>query len=66
VRAKKPKSFEFGPIESDEEFSYSAEPELEKLVPPELEDPARGKSLRECLDTFADFVISMGDPWVAL
>ncbi|XP_016964518.1 dynein axonemal assembly factor 1 homolog [Drosophila biarmipes] len=62
VRAQKPKSFEFGPIESDEEFSYSAEPKLEKLVPPELEDPARGKSLRECLDTFADFVTSMGDP----
>jgi len=66
VRAKKPKSFEFGPIESDEEFSYSAEPELEKLVPPELEDPARGKSLRECLDTFADFVTSMGDPKLPL
>ncbi|XP_037711715.1 dynein assembly factor 1, axonemal homolog [Drosophila subpulchrella] len=66
VRAKKPKSFEFGPIESDDEFSYSAEPELEKLVPPELEDPARGKSLRECLDTFADFVTSMGDPKLPL
>ncbi|XP_052852128.1 dynein axonemal assembly factor 1 homolog [Drosophila gunungcola] len=60
--AKKPKSFEFGPIESDEEFSYSAEPQLEKLVRPELEDPARGKSLRECLDVFSDFVNSMADP----
>ncbi|KAH8352771.1 hypothetical protein KR084_006274 [Drosophila pseudotakahashii] len=62
VRAEKPKSFEFGPIESDEEFSYSTEPQLEKLVPPELEDPARGKSIRECLDTFSDFVTSMTDP----
>lgn len=58
----KPKNFEFGVIESDEEFSYSAEPKLEKLVPPELEDPARGKSIRECLDTFSDFVNSMADP----
>nr|XP_044250928.1 dynein axonemal assembly factor 1 homolog [Drosophila takahashii] len=62
VPVEKPKSFEFGPIESDEEFSYSTEPQLEKLVPPELEDPARGKSLRECLDTFSDFVTSMADP----
>uniref|UniRef100_A0A6P4F9S3 Dynein axonemal assembly factor 1 homolog n=1 Tax=Drosophila rhopaloa TaxID=1041015 RepID=A0A6P4F9S3_DRORH len=62
LRAQKPKSFEFGPIESDEEFSYSTEPKLEKLVPPELEDPARGKSLRECLDVFSDFVTSMADP----
>lgn len=59
---EKPKSFEFGLIESDEEFSYSYEPKLEKLVPPALEDPARGKSLRECLDTFSDFVSSMADP----
>ncbi|XP_032311108.1 dynein axonemal assembly factor 1 homolog [Drosophila ananassae] len=58
----KTKNFEFGVIESDEEFSYSAEPKLEKLVPPELEDPARGKSIRECLDTFSDFVSSMVDP----
>ncbi|KAH8244261.1 hypothetical protein KR026_004291 [Drosophila bipectinata] len=58
----KPKNFEFGPIESDEEFSYSAEPKLEKLVPPALENPARGKSIRECLDTFSDFVNSMVEP----
>ncbi|XP_017064362.2 dynein assembly factor 1, axonemal homolog [Drosophila eugracilis] len=63
---EKPKSFDFGPIESDEEYSYSAEPKLEKLVPPELEDPARGKSLRECLDTFSDFVTSMADPKLPL
>ncbi|XP_032569805.1 dynein assembly factor 1, axonemal homolog [Drosophila sechellia] len=63
---EKPKSFEFGPIESDEEFSYSFEPKLEKLVPPALEDPARGKSLRECLDTFSDFVSSMVDPKLPL
>ncbi|XP_017048888.2 dynein axonemal assembly factor 1 homolog [Drosophila ficusphila] len=64
--AQKPKSFEFGPIESDEEFSYSVEPQLSKLVPPELEDPGRGKSLRECLDTFSDFVTSMADPKLPL
>ncbi|KAH8324853.1 hypothetical protein KR074_008083 [Drosophila pseudoananassae] len=58
----KPKSFQFGPIESDEEFSYSAEPKLEKLVPPALENPAGGKSIRECLDTFSDFVNSMVEP----
>ncbi|XP_039501228.2 dynein axonemal assembly factor 1 homolog [Drosophila santomea] len=63
---EKPKSFKFGPIESDEEFSYSLEPQLEKLVPPALEDPARGKSLRECLDTFSDFVSSMADPKLPL
>ncbi|EDV54437.1 dynein assembly factor 1, axonemal homolog [Drosophila erecta] len=63
---EKPKSFKFGPIESDDEFSYSFEPQLEKLVPPALEDPARGKSLRECLDTFSDFVSSMADPKLPL
>ncbi|KAH8410334.1 hypothetical protein KR009_012316 [Drosophila setifemur] len=60
--AKKSVNFEIGPIESDEEFSYSEEPKLEKLVPPALEDPARGKSIRECLDAFSDFVTSMADP----
>ncbi|KAH8251184.1 hypothetical protein KR032_002014 [Drosophila birchii] len=58
----KPKCFKFGPIESDDEYSYSAEPQLEKLVPPELENPAGGKSLRECLDVFQDFVASMENP----
>ncbi|XP_041631940.1 dynein axonemal assembly factor 1 homolog [Drosophila kikkawai] len=62
LEEKKPKRFEFGPIESDDEYSYSAEPQLEKLVPPELEDPAGGKSLRECLDVFQDFVTSIENP----
>ncbi|KAH8393788.1 hypothetical protein KR200_012259 [Drosophila serrata] len=62
LESEKPKSFEFGTIESDDEYSYSAEPQLEKLVPPELEDPAGGKSLRECLDVFQDFITSMENP----
>ncbi|KAH8238908.1 hypothetical protein KR038_006195 [Drosophila bunnanda] len=62
LESEKPKSFEFGIIESDDEYSYSAEPQLEKLVPPELEDPAGGKSLRECLDVFQDFIASMENP----
>ncbi|KAH8279742.1 hypothetical protein KR054_003802 [Drosophila jambulina] len=61
-KVEKPKSFEFGLIESDDEYSYSAEPQLEKLVPPELENPAGGKSLRECLDVFQDFIASMENP----
>ncbi|KAH8285776.1 hypothetical protein KR018_002892 [Drosophila ironensis] len=58
---KKPKSFEFEAFESDDEYNYSVEPNLPKLVPPELEDPARGKSIRECIDTFTDFISEMKD-----
>lgn len=55
------KCFDFGLIESDEEYSYSAEPKTEKLMPPELEDPASGKSLRECIDAFGDFLSSVSE-----
>ncbi|XP_030376809.1 dynein assembly factor 1, axonemal homolog [Scaptodrosophila lebanonensis] len=60
--AEKPTNFDFGPIESDEEYSYSADPKVEKIVPPELEDPAKGKSIRECLDVFGDFLTALSDP----
>ncbi|KAH8378259.1 hypothetical protein KR093_010449 [Drosophila rubida] len=50
------KCFDFGLIESDEEYSYSAEPKVEPMVPIDLQDPAAGKSLRECLDAFGNFL----------
>ncbi|XP_017860342.1 PREDICTED: dynein assembly factor 1, axonemal homolog [Drosophila arizonae] len=53
------KCFDFGVIESDEEYSYSADPQTQSIVPPELEDPAGGKSLRECLDAFGNFLTSV-------
>lgn len=56
---EKPKSFEFGLIESDEEFSYSFEPKLEKLVPPALEDPARGKAFENVWTLF----LTLSLPW---
>lgn len=55
------KCFDFGLIESDEEYSYSAEPKTKPIVPPELEDPAGGKSLRECLDAFGNFLSSVNE-----
>ncbi|XP_034668975.1 dynein assembly factor 1, axonemal homolog isoform X1 [Drosophila subobscura] len=51
-----PDSYPLGPFESDDENTYSEEPKLEKLVPPHLENPAGGKSLRECVDTFKEFL----------
>nr|Q29KL8.2 RecName: Full=Dynein axonemal assembly factor 1 homolog; AltName: Full=Defective transmitter-recycling protein; AltName: Full=Leucine-rich repeat-containing protein 50 homolog [Drosophila pseudoobscura pseudoobscura] len=56
-----PNSYPLGPIESDEEYTYSEEPKLEKMVPPHLENPAGGKSLRECVDTFKEFFASKGN-----
>lgn len=53
------KCYDFGPIESDEEYSYSAEPNVERIVPTELEDPAGGKSIRECVESFGDFIASV-------
>ncbi|TDG41799.1 hypothetical protein AWZ03_011778 [Drosophila navojoa] len=53
------KCFDFGVIESDEEYSYSADPKTQSIVPPDLEDPAGGKSLRECLDAFGTFLTSV-------
>ncbi|KAH8418864.1 hypothetical protein KR222_005904 [Zaprionus bogoriensis] len=53
------KCFDFGLIESDEEYSYSAEPNVKPMVPPELENPAGGKSVRECVNTFGDFLTSV-------
>ncbi|XP_068159415.1 dynein axonemal assembly factor 1 homolog [Drosophila tropicalis] len=55
------KRLEFGPIESDDEFSYSTRPNVERPVLPELEDPAKGKSVRECLDAFGDFLTHVSD-----
>ncbi|SPP85988.1 dynein assembly factor 1, axonemal homolog isoform X2 [Drosophila guanche] len=51
-----PDSYPLGPFESDDENTYSEEPKVEKLVPPHLENPAGGKSLRECMDTFKEFL----------
>ncbi|XP_062126460.1 dynein axonemal assembly factor 1 homolog [Drosophila sulfurigaster albostrigata] len=50
------KCIDFGLIESDEEYSYSADPKVEPIVPIDLQDPASGKSLRECVDAFGDFL----------
>ncbi|ALC39253.1 dtr [Drosophila busckii] len=61
INAQNIKSFDFGLIESDEEYSYSANPKVERIVPAELEDPAGGKTLRECLDTFGDFYGSLSE-----
>ncbi|EDW57961.1 uncharacterized protein Dvir_GJ17851 [Drosophila virilis] len=61
IKGQNIKCFDFGLIESDEEYSYSAEPKTEKLTPPELEDPASGKSLRECIDAFGDFLSSVSE-----
>ncbi|XP_064553801.1 dynein axonemal assembly factor 1 homolog [Drosophila montana] len=61
IKGQNIKCFDFGLIESDEEYSYSAEPKTEKQMPPELEDPASGKSLRECIDAFGDFLSSVSE-----
>ncbi|XP_034472044.1 dynein assembly factor 1, axonemal homolog [Drosophila innubila] len=53
------KCFDFGLIESDEEYSYSADPKVDSIVPIDLQDPASGKSLRECLDAFDNFLSSV-------
>ncbi|KAH8273784.1 hypothetical protein KR044_000268 [Drosophila immigrans] len=53
------KCFDLGLIESDEEFSYSADPKVEPMVPIDLQDPASGKSIRECVDAFGDFLSSV-------
>ncbi|KAM8714761.1 hypothetical protein ACLKA7_001167 [Drosophila subpalustris] len=50
------KCFDFGLIESDEEYSYSADPKVDTIVPIDLQDPASGKSLRQCLDAFDNFM----------
>ncbi|XP_022226571.2 dynein assembly factor 1, axonemal homolog [Drosophila obscura] len=56
-----PNSYPLGPFESDDEYSYSEQPKLEKLVPPHLENPAGGKSMRECVDSFKEFLASRAD-----
>ncbi|EDW80394.1 uncharacterized protein Dwil_GK18740 [Drosophila willistoni] len=61
IEYNEPKCLEFGPIESDDEFSYSTRPNVERAVLPELEDPAKGKSVRECLDAFGDFLTHVSD-----
>lgn len=53
------KCYDFGLIESDEEYTYSAEPNVERIVPAELENPAGGKSIRECVESFGDFIVAV-------
>lgn len=53
------KCYDFGLIESDEEYSYSAKPNVEPMVPAELENPAGGKSIRECVESFGDFIVAV-------
>lgn len=53
------KCLDFDPIESDDDYSYSTAPNVESMVPAELENPAGGKSIRECVEAFGDFIISV-------
>lgn len=53
------KCYDFGTIESDDEYSYSTAPNVESIVPAELENPAGGKSIRECVEAFGDFIVSV-------
>ncbi|EDV98952.1 GH13316 [Drosophila grimshawi] len=61
INSQNIKCFDFGLIESDEEYSYSATPNVEPLVPPELVNLVGGKTIRECLDSFGSFLGSVAE-----